>query len=101
LLSLPGVLLQEREVLDHMERLRPLAAELAHLINYVSLNMAGIRKSIKKFAKNVEPTPPMPGRPLLVLFPFVALIRGARLPYDLSKFVFFCCCIDDNSLLLD
>jgi hypothetical protein len=83
-----------------MDRLRPLAAELAHLINYVSLNMTGIRKSIKKYAKNVEPTPPMPGRPQLVVFPCLALVRWAKRPYCLCNFAIFCC-VADKSLLLE
>ena len=37
------------------------AREITRLLEYVSLNMRGIRKILKKFAKNVDPTPPAPG----------------------------------------
>ncbi len=41
--------------------LRPVALDIFHLLGYVSLNMAGFRKILKKYAKNVEPTKPQPG----------------------------------------
>lgn len=41
--------------------LRPVAMDVFHLLGYVSLNMAGFRKMLKKYAKNVEPTKPQPG----------------------------------------
>ena len=31
------------------------------LLQYISLNMKAIRKILKKYAKNVEPTKPTPG----------------------------------------
>ena len=41
--------------------LRPVAMDVFHLLGYVSLNMAGFRKMLKKYAKNVEPAKPQPG----------------------------------------
>ena len=41
--------------------LRPVAMDVFHLLGYVSLNMAGFRKMLKKYAKNVDPTKPQPG----------------------------------------
>ncbi|KAK9906755.1 hypothetical protein WJX75_007454 [Coccomyxa subellipsoidea] len=53
------------EVLDHLDaslrRLRPIALDIFHLLGYVSLNTAALRKILKKYAKNVEPTKPQPG----------------------------------------
>ena len=37
------------------------AREITRLLEFVSLNMRGVRKILKKFAKNVDPTPPAPG----------------------------------------
>ena len=34
---------------------------MTHLLEFVGLNMRGVRKILKKFAKNVDPTPPAPG----------------------------------------
>ena len=34
---------------------------MAHLLEFVGLNLRGVRKILKKFAKNVDPTPPAPG----------------------------------------
>ena len=51
--------------LEHMDSafkgLRPVAMDIFHLLGYVSLNMAGFRKMLKKYAKNVEPSKPQPG----------------------------------------
>ena len=51
--------------LEHMDSafggLRPVAMDVFHLLGYVSLNMAGFRKMLKKYAKNVEPSKPQPG----------------------------------------
>ena len=41
--------------------LRPVAMDVFHLLGYVSLNTAGLRKMLKKYAKNVEPSKPQPG----------------------------------------
>ncbi|CAL5227554.1 g10545 [Coccomyxa viridis] len=53
------------KVLEHLNAaftgLRPIALDVFHLLGYVSLNMAGFRKMLKKYAKNVEPTKPQPG----------------------------------------
>ena len=38
-----------------------LARDVTRLLEFVSLNMRGVRKILKKFAKNVDPTPPAPG----------------------------------------
>jgi hypothetical protein len=46
---------------DALRRLRPLALDIFHLLGYVSLNTAALRKILKKYAKNVEPTAPQPG----------------------------------------
>ena len=37
------------------------ARQITRLLEFVSLNMRGVRKILKKFAKNVDPTPPAPG----------------------------------------
>ena len=51
--------------MEHMDSafrgLRPVAMDVFHLLGYVSLNMAGFRKMLKKYAKNVEPCKPQPG----------------------------------------
>lgn len=51
--------------LDHLDAslrsLRPIALDIFHLLGYVSLNTAALRKILKKYAKNVEPTKPQPG----------------------------------------
>ncbi len=51
--------------LEHMNAafraLRPVAMDVFHLLGYVSLNTAGLRKMLKKYAKNVEPSKPQPG----------------------------------------
>lgn len=51
--------------LDHLDnalrRLQPIALDVFHLLGYVSLNTAALRKILKKYAKNVEPTAPQPG----------------------------------------
>lgn len=51
--------------LDHLDNslrsLRPIALDIFHLLGYVSLNTAALRKILKKYAKNVEPTKPQPG----------------------------------------
>ncbi|BDA46399.1 SPX domain-containing membrane protein At1g63010 [Coccomyxa sp. Obi] len=53
------------EVLDHLDNslrsLRPIALDIFHLLGYVSLNTAALRKILKKYAKNVEPMKPQPG----------------------------------------
>ena len=41
--------------------LKSVAMRITNLLQYVSLNMQGIRKILKKFAKHVEPTKPAPG----------------------------------------
>ncbi len=46
---------------DALRRLRPIALDIFHLLGYVSLNTAALRKILKKYAKNVEPTAPQPG----------------------------------------
>ena len=38
-----------------------MARQITRLLEFVSLNMRGVRKILKKFAKNVDPTPPAPG----------------------------------------
>ena len=43
------------------EDLKMVAKRISDLLQYVSLNMQGIRKILKKFAKHVEPTKPAPG----------------------------------------
>ena len=52
--------------MQHMDSafrgLRPVAMDIFHLLGYVSLNMAGFRKMLKKYAKNVEPSRPQPGK---------------------------------------
>ncbi len=51
--------------LDHLDNslrsLRPISLDIFHLLGYVSLNTAALRKILKKYAKNVEPTKPQPG----------------------------------------
>lgn len=44
-----------------IEELKSVATRITNLLQYVSLNMQGIRKILKKFAKHVEPTKPAPG----------------------------------------
>lgn len=44
-----------------IEELQAVAKRITDLLQYVSLNMQGIRKILKKFAKHVEPTKPSPG----------------------------------------
>ena len=44
-----------------IEDLKSVAMRITNLLQYVSLNMQGIRKILKKFAKHVEPTKPAPG----------------------------------------
>lgn len=44
-----------------IEDLQSVAKRITDLLQYVSLNMQGIRKILKKFAKHVEPTKPSPG----------------------------------------
>ena len=44
-----------------LEELKSAAKRITNLLQYVSLNMQGIRKILKKFAKHVEPTKPAPG----------------------------------------
>ena len=46
---------------DKIEELQSVAKRITDLLQYVSLNMQGIRKILKKFAKHVEPTKPSPG----------------------------------------
>ena len=46
---------------DKIEDLQAVAKRITDLLQYVSLNMQGIRKILKKFAKHVEPTKPSPG----------------------------------------
>lgn len=41
--------------------LQTLAGKVTHLLEFVSLNMAALRKILKKFKKHVEPLAPMPG----------------------------------------
>lgn len=53
-----------------LRRLQQLGVELEVLIRYVSLNFEGIRKALKKYVKNVERAPPVPGGRMLVLFTF-------------------------------
>ena len=47
----------DRAVLD----LQPCAEEVTHLLEFVSLNMAALRKILKKFKKHIEPLTPTPG----------------------------------------
>jgi SPX domain protein involved in polyphosphate accumulation len=42
-------------------RWRAVGTDLAHLLEYVSLNMIAMRKILKKYAKHIEPTKPMDG----------------------------------------
>ena len=49
------------KVVDMIEELQSVAKRITDLLRYVSLNMQGIRKILKKFAKHVEPTKPSPG----------------------------------------
>lgn len=44
--------------------------DIFHLLGYVSLNMAGFRKMLKKYAKNVEPSKPQPGELLMITIAF-------------------------------
>jgi SPX domain protein involved in polyphosphate accumulation len=44
-----------------IEELQAVAKRITDLLQYVSLNMQGIRKILKKFAKHVDPTKPSPG----------------------------------------
>lgn len=43
------------------ERLQGVARSVQLLLEFVSLNMQAMRKILKKFAKNVDPSPPVPG----------------------------------------
>lgn len=42
-------------------RLQDAARGVQHLLEFVSLNMQAMRKILKKLAKNVDPSPPVPG----------------------------------------
>ena len=54
--------IQKLQRLDSkIEDLKSVAMRITNLLQYVSLNMQGIRKILKKFAKHVEPTKPAPG----------------------------------------
>ena len=46
---------------EKIKELQLVAQRITNLLHYVSLNMQGIRKILKKFAKHVEPTKPSPG----------------------------------------
>ena len=46
---------------EGLQELQTLADEITNLLNYVSLNMAAVRKILKKFGKHVEPAAPTPG----------------------------------------
>ncbi|CAL5218517.1 g204 [Coccomyxa viridis] len=46
---------------DKLNALRSLAGDVTSLLSFVSLNMRGIRKILKKLAKHVPPSSPMPG----------------------------------------
>ena len=48
---------------EALRGLRPVAMDVLHLLGYVSLNMAALRKILKKYAKNVAPNKPQPGEP--------------------------------------
>eukprot|EP00891_Asterochloris_glomerata_P001311 jgi/Astpho2/1311/Aster-06184 len=50
-----------QQIDQRIHKLRDLAQEICHLLGFVSLNMRGLRKSLKKYAKNVEPLKPTPG----------------------------------------
>lgn len=41
--------------------LEALAKEIAYLLQYIGLNLVALRKTVKKFAKNVAPDDPVPG----------------------------------------
>ncbi len=60
--------MQLAKVDEALKGLRPVAMDVLHLLGYVSLNMAGIRKILKKYAKNVATNKPQPGAPGLCLF---------------------------------
>mmetsp|Transcript_36285 Transcript_36285/g.91638 ORF Transcript_36285/g.91638 Transcript_36285/m.91638 type:complete len:802 (+) Transcript_36285:270-2675(+) len=65
-------------------RWRALGTDLAHLLEFVSLNMIAMRKILKKFAKHVEPTTPMDGYCTLEIQhpddPAWAFVQGTFLP---------------------
>ena len=46
---------------EALHSLRPVAMDVFHLLGYVSLNTAALRKILKKYAKNVEANKPQPG----------------------------------------
>lgn len=41
--------------------LKAVAKRITDILQYISLNMQGLRKILKKFGKHVEPTKPQPG----------------------------------------
>lgn len=72
-----------------IEELQAVAKRITDLLQYVSLNMQGIRKILKKFAKHVEPTKPSPGFLALEIQhphePGWKMMQGTFLPANVSE----------------
>eukprot|EP00884_Botryococcus_braunii_P019635 jgi/Botrbrau1/6355/Bobra.0098s0014.1 len=52
---------EESAILEVITQMQGATADLARLINYISLNLAAVRKCLKKYAKNAELSPVLPG----------------------------------------
>lgn len=69
--------MQESAILEVVAQMQAATADLARLMNYISLNLAAVRKCLKKYAKNVELSPALPGEMLaLPLCHFANLCWG-------------------------
>ncbi|GAB4814007.1 hypothetical protein N2152v2_001053 [Parachlorella kessleri] len=68
---------------ERMQAVQDLTSEVMQLLRYISLNMAAIRKILKKYAKHSEPQQPAPGYLTLeVEHPYEDwhLVQGSFLP---------------------
>lgn len=73
--------------LDHsIEELQAQAGKVTHLLEFVSLNMAALRKILKKFKKHIEPLAPMQGFLALEVSSVGGLALKGRLALNLFLF---------------